>query len=143
MTGLGWSGRCSGWDGGSVEQRHPLVFADARLRAGASEVAAAAAGGPSGNVDQVTADGGTASLGVAETGEGTGGAQHVAADRGERQRGGVGGEGPRRQEPEGVVGPVGGHLLGLGVAAMVFFGLQSCSTQNPLENTHFAAPGST
>src|SRR5439155_6938129 len=54
----------------------------------------------------------------------SGGAQQVAADGGERQPGGVGGERAGGQVGEGAVGPVGEDLLGLGVAAVVFFGLK-------------------
>ena len=38
----------------------------------------------------------------------------------------VRGERPRRQVRQGPVGQVGEHLLGLGVAAVVFFGLEGC-----------------
>ena len=56
------------------------------------EVPAAVAGGARGDVDQVAAQGGAAGLGAGEAGQASGGAQQVAADRGERQPGGVGGE---------------------------------------------------
>jgi len=88
------------------------------------EVAAAVAGGAGGDVDEVAAHGGAAGFGVSEAGQSAGGAQQVAADGGEGEPGGVGGEGSRRQVREGTVRPVGEDLLGLGVAAVVLLGLE-------------------
>ena len=45
-----------------------------------------------GHVDQVTADRDAAGVAVGEAGQGAGGAEQVAADGGEREPGGVGGE---------------------------------------------------
>ena len=79
------------------------------------ELAAAAAGGAGGDVDQVAADGGAAGFGVSEAGQGTGGAQQVAGDGGAGQPGGVGGERPGRQVGQGPLVPVGEDLLDGGV----------------------------
>jgi hypothetical protein len=56
------------------------------------EVAAAVPGGARGHADEVAADGGASGFGVGQAGQGAGGAQQVAADRGEGEPGGVGGE---------------------------------------------------
>jgi hypothetical protein len=56
------------------------------------EVAAAVAGGARGHVDEVTADRGASGFGVGQAGQGAGGAQQVAADRGQGEPGCVGGE---------------------------------------------------
>jgi hypothetical protein len=106
-----------------VEQAGPFLLAVPACGQVEREVAAAVAGSPRGDIDEVAAQGGAAGLGVAAPGQGPGGAQQVAADRGERQPGRVGGERARRQVRERPVGPVGEDLLGPGVAAMVFFGL--------------------
>ncbi len=52
-------------------------------------------------------------------------AQQVAADGGECEPSGVGGEGARWQMREGAVGPAGEDLLGLDVAAVLLLGPDS------------------
>jgi hypothetical protein len=56
------------------------------------DLAAAAAGEPGGDVDEVAAQRGAAGLGAGKAGQGAGGAQQVVADRGEGKPGGVGGK---------------------------------------------------
>jgi hypothetical protein len=90
--GLGWSGRGGGRPARGFEQAGPFLLAVPAFGQAEGEVAAAVAGGPRGNADQVAAQGGAAGFGVGEAGEASGGAQQVAAEGGERQPGGVGGE---------------------------------------------------
>jgi hypothetical protein len=56
------------------------------------EATAAVAGGAGGDVDQVVPQGSAAGPGIGEAGQGPSGAQKVAADGGEREPGGIGGE---------------------------------------------------
>jgi len=58
------------------------------------ELAAAVAGGPGGDGDQVAADRGGAGLRVAAAGQDAGSAQEVVREGGDGQPGGVGGELP-------------------------------------------------
>jgi len=58
------------------------------------DVAVAVPGGPGGDVDEITADGGAAGLAVGEAGQGSCGAQQVMRDGGAGQPGRVGGEDP-------------------------------------------------
>ena len=87
------------------------------------EVAAAVPGSARSHADQVAPDRGAAGLAVGEAGLGAGGAQQVAADRGQRELGRVGRE-AARQVGQRAVGPVGEDLLGLGMAAVLLLGLQ-------------------
>src|SRR5215831_21305946 len=80
--GLGWSGRLDGRSGGSFEQVHPFLFAMPFSGQVQGDVAAAAAGGAAGDVDEVAAQRGAAVLGAGKAGQGTGGAQQVVADGG-------------------------------------------------------------
>ena len=64
-TGRGWSGRCGGWPAGGFEQVQPFVAAVPAFGQVQGELAAAVAGGPGGDGDQVAADGGGAGLRVA------------------------------------------------------------------------------
>jgi hypothetical protein len=87
------------------------------------EVAAAVAGGPAGDGDQVAADGGCAGLCVAAAGEGAGGPGQVVGDGGDGQPGGVGAELAGWQVSEGPVVEVGEDLLDDGVVAVLLLGL--------------------
>jgi hypothetical protein len=89
-----------------------------------SELAAAVPGGAGGDVDQVAAQGGAPGFTAGQAGQASGGAQQVAADRGERQPGRAGGERARWQVGERPVGPVRKDLLGLGVTAVLLLSLE-------------------
>jgi len=75
-----------------VEQAGPFLLAVPAFGQMEGEVAAAVAGGPCGDIDEVAAQGGAAGLGAGEAGQASRGAQQVAAGRGECQPGRVGGE---------------------------------------------------
>lgn len=92
VTGLGWSGRGGGRAGCGVEQAGPFLLAVPAVGQVDGEVAVAVAGGPCGDIDEVAAQCGAAGLGVGQARQRSGGPQQVAADRGERQPGGVRGE---------------------------------------------------
>ena len=107
-----------------MEQAGPFLLAVPAFGQVHGEVPAAVAGGPGGHVDEVAAQRGAAGFRAGEAGQGAGGAQQVAADGGTGQPGGVGGERPAGQVGEGAVTPVREDLLGLGVAAVMLFGLE-------------------
>ena len=63
--GRGWSGRCGGRAAGGFEEVEPLALAVPAFGQVEGAAAPAVAGGPSGDGDQIAADGGGAGPGVA------------------------------------------------------------------------------
>jgi hypothetical protein len=98
VTGPGWSGR-PGWrPAGGLEEIEPFLLAVPAFGQVHGDAAAAVAGGPGGDVDEVAADGDAAGSGVEGSGEGAGGAGQVVGDG-------------RAGEPRGVRGEVPGRYL--------------------------------
>lgn len=77
---------------------------------------------PGRDVDQLSADGRGAGLGVARAGQAAGGAGEVVCHGGEGEPGGVGGEPARRQVGEGSVDEIGEDLFDDGVVAVSLVG---------------------
>jgi hypothetical protein len=108
---------------GGFEEVEPVVLAVPLPGQVHDDVAAAVAGDPGGDGDQVAAQRGASCLAEGGAGQDAGGAEQVEADRGAGQPGGVGGERAGGQVGQRPVGEVGEDLLALGVAAVLGFGL--------------------
>src|SRR6202034_912766 len=108
---------------GGVEQAHPSGLVVPVFGQVQGDLAAAVAGDPGGDADEVAAQRGASGFGKGEAGQGPGGAQQVVAGSGAGQPGCVRGERPRGQVGQGSVGQGREHLLDLGIVTVLLFGL--------------------